>query len=98
MVCWCVFVSNNVLADMDDRALGEVNSGCAKLGHACAMPTTVAWLSVAAPRLAGMPMKSGVAENAFYGWKKRLVTAAPQRQETRSRLKHRRKRPRRSPL
>ena len=34
---------------------------------------------------------AGVSQNAFYVWKKRLLTAAPERQVTRSRRKHRRK-------
>ena len=34
---------------------------------------------------------AGVSQNAFYVWKKRLLTTAPERQATRSRRKHRRK-------
>jgi len=34
---------------------------------------------------------AGVSQNAFYVWKKRLLTAAPDQQVTRPRRKHRRK-------
>jgi hypothetical protein len=34
---------------------------------------------------------AGVSQNAFYVWKKQLLTAATERQATRSRRKHRRK-------